>query len=178
MLTPPKTDVLEKSCAFPVVMTELAVRARYCVPASGADEGLMVRRVLIPLFCPDSAPVVVEASNASVVEGGAPYIPTFPPSIKSWSVECVRVTSPLLKLMTPPEARKRSLHEREAEPNAPTSLVVGTIAPFTSSFAEGAAVPMPTRPEEKSATRVLPLTRSPPENVEVAVVEVAKRFPT
>ena len=39
------------------------------------------------------------------------------------------VTSPLLKFITAPEARNRSLHISVAEPRAPPSVVTGSIAP-------------------------------------------------
>jgi hypothetical protein len=48
--------------------------------------------------------------------------------------------------------------------------------PTTSRAWVGAAVPIPTLLEEKSTTRELPSTVIPPANVEVAVVEVAKKL--
>ena len=50
-------------------------------------------------------------------------------------------------------------------------------APATSSLVAGVEVPIPTRPFAESTTKVLPFTASAPAMVDVAVVDVALKYP-
>ncbi len=69
----------------------------------------------------DAEPVTSSSANGDVW----PPKPTLPPAKVKTLLACVKVTSPLLKLTTEPEARNKSLHIKADVPSAAPSLVVG-----------------------------------------------------
>ena len=103
------------------------IRSSFCGPIIVLSPPLPnVKSPVIVVFAVVKAPDISAAPFMSrLVASSSPLIVNWPPATVRALEECVKVTSPLLKLTTAPDAKKRSDHPKLEEPNTDPSFDEG-----------------------------------------------------